>query len=1048
MKGAVVFTLRPPEKGKFLFEPYVGLGGSKDSFRICEYIVVCDQAKDITDNAPLPDYKGSWGPGKEVVSKGLTPVTHPSPYVQCEDGKAEVEFKMEQDVKLTAKLFEETLNESHLQRFVAHEVIDDVVKFHVVAPKDGNHGLAIYAREDGEDTFLCNYITQSSSDQTQSGVPFPTVTDGLYGPVVPAFSELGLCSKSSRSAFIECDTGELDLRLGADRVLFYDHDLFWETLEEKVNLHGNVFKQILDGEVQFWLRLPKLGKYRLAIYAKEPGQQGDMTNVINYCINCTGTREGLGPFPVVNGKQWGRKLPTLTDLALTPVSHPTAYIQASGTLEIEFDSTERLDYTNHLKLWKMGQQQRDVGDFACHKILNDGKTMVLVAKFPEAGEYSLELYVRDADGKDQNVMNYLINCEQSADPCQPFPEVMGRRWGPIYPYYNQLSITLVSHTDPVIITDAGDVTIAFGTAAPLWFYPELTHHDDGKVTDLTANAIIQDDPENGQQIQAKLILANAGYYKFSLFAQVPGANGSHQRAISYLIHGTDADAAGDSGTEHTGFPQFMGCWGTGCRIMEPNTRTLPGGDSQRFKLRVPGAAGVAVILPNKKWCHLQQEEEDGTWEGDVVVPPGDYTGSEIKVVAKMKDGGDSYLPLLQYIVESVPFPERPGGWQQGYQLQEPLVRDLKAKETVTFRGRFPGAAEVAVMLPTSQWIQLKKGEDGTWEGAVTMPGNKYSGDAVTLNVLPDDEEGDYTEILRYTLQAGADGGDDDSQNLGNDVEEEEDMGQEEEYQTIIRENRKTFEDNMDPVKVIPKFEEEKFIDEEEAQEMTLQVPTNANEVNKALLNVVSREGEEAFVVLRDVLRETKQTVLHDIIKDVKIDVNQDNTPEVIKKKLAEATKARNRSRIEKAIADYKEHGLSQTEDVYKEATRTLRLLTAREDLKAAINSRQKDQLKEAMQGCSEFKDELKKELNEAKRVLDAVLHLETLRHKIMAMNQATVAELKTYNQPPPAVNQVMMATFLLLGNSKAQIKSMGMIEEVEQLTKPKESAIQQLTKTR
>ncbi|XP_035682636.1 uncharacterized protein LOC118420037 [Branchiostoma floridae] len=1136
MKGAVVFTLRPPEKGKFLFEPYVGLGGSKDSFRICEYIVVCDQAKDITDNAPLPDYKGSWGPGKEVVSKGLTPVTHPSPYVQCEDGKAEVEFKMEQDVKLTAKLFEETLNDRHLQRFVAHEVIDDVVKFHVVAPKDGNHGLAIYAREDGEDTFLCNYITQSSSDQTQSGVPFPTVTDGLYGAVVPAFSELGLCSKSSRSAFIECDTGELDLRLGADRVLVYDHDLFWETLEEKVNLHGNVFKQILDGEVQFWLRLPKLGKYRLAIYAKEPGQQGDMTNVINYCINCTGTREGLGPFPVVNGKQWGRKLPTLTDLALTPVSHPTAYIQASGTLEIEFDSTERLDYTNHLKLWKMGQQQRDVGDFACHKILNDGKTMVLVAKFPEAGEYSLELYVRDADGKDQNVMNYLINCEQSADPCQPFPEVM------------------------------------------------------------------------------------------ALFAQVPGANGSHQRAISYLIHGTDADAAGDSGTEHTGFPQFMGCWGTGCRIMEPNTRTLPGGDSQRFKLRVPGAAGVAVILPIKKWCHLQQEEEDGTWEGDVVVPLGDYTGSEIKVVAKMKDGGDSYLPLLQYIVgedsqeavsaeeeapdllpalaalglstgshpntsiqtntgqvdirlgmerrlqvshhltseedgetidmskyvfqemrdgelrfwlrlptagkytlsvnaaeiqsqddksdlkdenegngpqnvinysidctetkkgvkpfpsveggqwglvhpqspslgvmaknhpsayieasgeheivldsppqlqythrlqlahrgskielddylchrvldvgnktvvvlrfpkrgeyilevrakgedsddhvpvanflihciqatvpfepfpavanrrwgpvypaftdhalrpqshedpfikaedgnlkiafdksefstiysslvrcsddghevdessysfvqdtsdegetfavdlrlndtgyykltlftkdtegdnheevltnylilckhgleESAPFPERPSGWQQGYQLQEPLVRDLKAKETVTFRGRFPGAAEVAVMLPTSQWIQLKKGEDGTWEGAVTMPGNKYSGDAVTLNVLPDDEEGDYTEILRYTLQAGADGADDESHNLGDDVEEEEDIGQEEEYQTIIRENRKTFEDNMDPVKVIPKFEEEKFIDEEEAQEMTLQVPTNANEVNKALLNV-------------------------------------------------------------------------------------------------------------------------------------------------------------------------------------------------------------------
>ncbi|KAI8508799.1 hypothetical protein Bbelb_138980 [Branchiostoma belcheri] len=1459
MKGAVVFTIRPPEKGRFLFEPYVGLGGSKDSFRVCEYMIVCDQAKDISDNAPLPDYKGSWGPGKEVVSKGLTPVSHPSPYVQCEGGTAEVEFRMDQSVKLTAKLFEETLNDRHLQRYVAHEVIDDVVKFHVVSPKEGNHGLAIYSKEEGEDTLLCNYITQTSPNQAQGAIPFPAVTDGLYGPVVPAFSELGLSNKSSKTAFIECDTGELDLRLVADRVLVYDHELFWETLEEKVNMHGNVFKQILDGEVQFWLRLPRLGKYKLAIYAKELGQQGEMRNVANYCIICTGTKDGLGPFPVVNGKQWGRKFPTLTDLALTPASHPTAYIQASGSVEIEFTSAERLDYTNHLKLWKMGQQQRDVGDFACHKILDGGKKMVILAKFPEVGEYSLELYVRDADGKDQNVMNYLINCEQPADPCQPFPEVMGRRWGPIYPCFDQLGMTLASHTDPVITTDTREVTVTFGTTGPLWFYPELTHHEDSKANDMTAHAIIQDDPENDQQIQAKLVLPNAGYYKFSLFAKAASANGSHQREVSYLVHCTDA--AGDSTTVHTGFPQFMGCWGTGCCIVEPNTRTLPGGDSQHFKLKVPGAAGVAVILPNKKWCHLEQGE-DGTWEGDVLVPLGGYTGGEVKVVAKMKEGGDSYLPLLQYIVgedseeaisaeqtvdllpalaalglslgshpntsiktntgeldirlgmerrlqvshqltleedgekidmskyvfqetmdgelrfllrlptagnytlsvnagemqsqdskstsqdgeegtapqnvinynincseatkgakpfpsleggqwglvypqaltlgvtaknhpsayieasgeheivldsppqlqythrlklarggskidlddynchrvldvgnktvlvlrfpkrgeytlqvtakgegsdtpenvanylircvqatvpfepfpavanrrwgpvypsftdnglrsqshedpfikaddgnlrltfdksefstiyaslfrcsddghevdessyafvqdasdegeafavdlrlndagyykltlltkdtegdnreemltnylifckqgldESVPFPERSDGWGQGYQLHEPLARTLKAKETVTFRGRFPGAAEVAVTLPTSQWIQLKKAEDGTWEGAVTMPGKKYSGDA------------------------GA--------------EEEEDMGQEEEYQVVLRENRKTLEDNMDPVKVIPRFEEEKFIDEEEANEMTLQLPDNANEVNKAVLNVVSREGEEAFVVLRDVLKETKQTALFDLIKDVKIDENTDNTPEVITKKLAEATKAKNRSRIEKAIAEYKEHGLSQSEDVYKEATRTLRLLTAREDLRKAIDSRQKDQLKDAMQGCAEFKNELQKDLNEAKRVLDAVLHLESLRHKIMAMNQATVAELKTYNQPPPAVNQVMMATFLLLGNSKAQIKdwqllqtlmgktgkqslkrrikkcqpaklspevvadakkllqendltldsvrsvsngaatfyvwSMGMIEEVEQLTKPKESAIQQLTKAR
>ncbi|XP_078683063.1 uncharacterized protein LOC144917163 [Branchiostoma floridae x Branchiostoma belcheri] len=785
-KGAAVFTITPPEKGKFLFELFFGLKGQTYFHYACEYMILCSQALPSEENDPVPAWKGIWGPGKMVVEKGMVAVSHKSPYVECPNGKAEVVFSSPGKHNFLAKLYETSMDETHLKRYVAHEIIDDEVKFYVNLPKAGKHGLGIFT-QDGNDenaySLLCNYITQCQSDESSiNEQPFPAVPRGRFGPVLPDFEELGL--SATGSAFVECKTGELQLSLKGSHALKYSHELFWETLNEKVNMSEYVQRQVVDGSVEFLLRLPRIGMYRLAVYANEAGRKGAPRNVYNYCINCTGTQLDVMPFPGASATF------------------------AEPTLSLE-DTEERFIQSEH-----------------------------------------------------------------------------------------------------------GDIKIVFGKGTPKGIEHKLVCLLDGEEVDVSPYAFIQDNPDNEEETVVHLRLKEAGKYKLSLSTKDPDQEGRTVLS-SYVI------------------------------------QTMKG------------------------------MEEDCT-----------------------------------------EFPEKLLGWCSDYQMYEPLSRCLKAKETFTFRGCFPRAAEVAVMLPTSEWIQLKKGEGDDWEEVVTMPGNKYAGQAVTVNVLPDTEDGDYTEVLGYVVEKGEDTGheeDDQAPRLeADDTEEDLFEGQVEEYQMVLRQHRRTIADQMNPEKVIPRFEENHFIDEEEALELTEQLPTNPNEVNKQLLNVVQREGEDAFVTLRDVMKETGQDKVMEVIQDVVIVVPEDKFDK-LRKKLAEAILAKNKGRLEQIMAECREQGMEEDDDVYKEAQRTLELIEARQGLKKAMKTRQRDQLQAAIKAAKPFKNELRKQLIEAEDILDKIKRLEKLRHAIMAMNQATIAEIKTYNNPPPAVYKVMMATFLLLGNTMAQV---------------------------
>ena len=96
------------------------------------------------------------------------------------------------------------------------------------------------------------------------------------------------------------------------------------------------------------------------------------------------------------------------------------------------------------------------------------------------------------------------------------------------------------------------------------------------------------------------------------------------------------------------------------------------------------------------------------------------------------------------------------------------------------------------------------------------------------------------------------------------------------------------------------------------------------------------------------------------------------------KNLKEACQGRNLERLEKAIKDVKKAGLDQYYNV---------------------------------------------ELSEAERLANRLRRLERIRQEILELKQSTISEIRSYQNPPPAVHQVMIATYLLLGYNEKPLKN-------------------------
>ena len=107
----------------------------------------------------------------------------------------------------------------------------------------------------------------------------------------------------------------------------------------------------------------------------------------------------------------------------------------------------------------------------------------------------------------------------------------------------------------------------------------------------------------------------------------------------------------------------------------------------------------------------------------------------------------------------------------------------------------------------------------------------------------------------------------------------------------------------------------------------------------------------------------------------------------------------------------------------EDAERVLDTIEAGEKLRDAMSRRHLGDVEAAVNKIKkmELEKEYALELIEADKLMNKLRRLERLRREILELNQSTISEIRSYQKPPEAVHQVMIAVYLLLGYEEEEL---------------------------
>lgn len=129
------------------------------------------------------------------------------------------------------------------------------------------------------------------------------------------------------------------------------------------------------------------------------------------------------------------------------------------------------------------------------------------------------------------------------------------------------------------------------------------------------------------------VFPRRGDYILRLFAGPGGGDGTLYWALDYRIRA-------DAGSADFTFPSTYTAFGErGAFLERPIEGVLRAGATERFRLRAPGALGVAVVSGGE-WTHLAADGD--VFEGDVAIVAGDV------VIYAQYEGEESFSGLVGY----------------------------------------------------------------------------------------------------------------------------------------------------------------------------------------------------------------------------------------------------------------------------------------------------------------------------------------------------------------------------------------------------------------
>ncbi len=242
------------------------------------------------------------------------------------------------------------------------------------------------------------------------------------------------------------------------------------------------------------------------------------------------------------------------------------------------------------------------------------------AAFLEAGEYTLTMYTNrvNEDGPYFSTLEYAVDVAEG-DPNHPgFPNV--------WPAFFDNQMGFVSHSVGTISV-AQDLVVTLSAPADVLILARLSH--DGQ--DLPdSQTFVQ---REGTDYAVRAAFPAAGQYELTVFSKRASAEGLYKSTLSYIVRVSN-------GAPGLSYPQtYAPFHNKGAVLYSPFSGSLPLGSTQTFRLQVPGAEQVTVIIDGR-WHDLKAA--GGVFQGDVTID-----GRDIGVYAQFP-GDSQFSGLLKY----------------------------------------------------------------------------------------------------------------------------------------------------------------------------------------------------------------------------------------------------------------------------------------------------------------------------------------------------------------------------------------------------------------
>ena len=472
----------------------------------------------------------------------------------------------------------------------------------------------------------------------------------------PSFFKQGLKLMSTEDAVINIKDQEFDLKIGIPPTLDMKNTSFKFTLEmmdtsadqfQGIPLTRFGIQETVGDESRFRFRFPTNGSYLLTLYVKigeKNGGSPGMTHssVCEYLVELDCERPEVKPFPPCIYTNWGPG-ENAYKYDLVPLQENAVVNTKEGKAEVQLGLSKDLNFLTKLKSNHHGEDL--LQKYVMHRIV--GNKVVFTVTPPTAGEYGLEIYCRDpvTDGNTlYNACQYLIICDEVKDVPNPLPLLPPNYFG-AQSDYRKLGLTLLGDPDPFIQSDGPERKIEFELAKPLMVLSQLIHISDNQTQDCS-NYILQQVKDN--RLTLNLRMPRPGLYKHQIYAVAVGDPSDNLPCVyNFLINCRECSE------DVQPFPKQYSQFKESCFLYEPLEGHLhqpQDGPSVHFKLDVPKAQEVAVVVDGS-WSYLKKTgKEDCLWEGDVDLAKHWEKGVKLVVCANYDKSKTTYNTLLDYSV--------------------------------------------------------------------------------------------------------------------------------------------------------------------------------------------------------------------------------------------------------------------------------------------------------------------------------------------------------------------------------------------------------------